>query len=149
MRAVLAETSRRETHARFIAFHGCFPLLQTARRQREKERRRERALFRSAPRYRHINHRQGARDVILIFLVNFTRTCPTNVVSRRHEPKKRNKNRATYRLYINIYLIYRYVPVYAPMFIAVYKRRTSSEQSKCLFAKGCVTVDGICAKAIV
>lgn len=82
MRAVLAEASRRETHARFIAFHGCFPLWpdgNVKKRDREKEPFSVRLLAAD------INHRQRVRDVILILLVNFSHgrvRCPTNVISR-------------------------------------------------------------------
>lgn len=87
MRAVLAEASRRETHARFIAFHGCFPPckwpdgnVKKRDRDREKEPFSVRLLAAA-----DINHRQGVRDVILISLVNFSHgrvRCPTNVISR-------------------------------------------------------------------
>lgn len=44
--------------------------------------------------------------------------------------------------------MYRHGSVYAPIFIAVYNYKcwALSGQSKCLFAKGCIVVDEICAR---
>jgi len=138
-----------------------------ARRQREKERWRERALFRSASLAADINHRQGIRDVILILLVNFTRTCvrcPTNVISLIPVEEKSIENKISYVIHINIihifisimFIIYAsiflvYIKVYTRTLslyeqVLTYKRQILSEQGKRPYVKDCLVADEICAR---
>lgn len=114
MRAVLAEASRRETHARFIVFHGCFPLCKWPDGN-EKKRDRKEEPFSVRVLATDINHRQEVRDVILILLVNFAQTY--SLSHKRHlaliSLKKKKIKKTTY---INMYLMYQCI-AYAPIII--------------------------------